>query len=363
MKILYPGRKGIALSLFDLISSDIDADRADYMLRDGQTSGIGFGNYDVDRLVDAMTIYEDKNDPKQKFYIRPKIKALSSVESFLIERFKLHKWLYFHKHVVFTDRILMLSLRSLIKANDYKNHPLKGLLTIENFHFSNYVSNDIPFDDVALISILRESRGIVSKFLKHSENHKGIRYTLSVYDKMLRILFDRENWSFAICKNVGEYVQLEEKIYNHLVIDRSQVSSSILNQYADILVHPIDSNEKHSEFQHTISANLSDDDFFIIETEKGFKPYELLKRAANKTSKFFLIDESSESHIPLTTISTLTRSLWDTWEREMHLFVYAIQLNSQVSQENRRSIYQDRIAEHIANLWKKDILIPGGDHD
>ncbi len=101
LKIFRSNPRGIFATIREIISSDIDADRADFLLRDGVTSGIGFGQYDVMRLVESMVLYYD--DKNKLFHLSPTTAALSTVEAFLVERYKMYKWLYYHPHIVLTD--------------------------------------------------------------------------------------------------------------------------------------------------------------------------------------------------------------------------------------------------------------------
>lgn len=361
LKVLYPNRSDIGHSLYELISSDVDADRGDYLRRDGQTSGIGFGSYDIDRLVESMTIWFDFG--KKRFYIRPSLKALSSVESFLVERFKLYKWLYYHQHVVLTDRILMMLMRCLIKANtdiNTKHHPLKGLLTLEMFHYSNYLKDGTPFDDNAVISILRKSKVIVEKFLQSKRISAKLKYELLLYDRMLRILLDREVWSVPVWKNLKEYLSVENEAL-HKIKDRdpNTLPKRVLDRYAKELANPIDSNANHSAYQSTITYSLSTDKYFIIETEKSFDPYEPLEDTEDKNiSNYFLISETSNSQLYLTSMSSLTRALRDAWDKEMHLFVYAIFLeeNTKKQQVDAANAIKEKLISHIANLYQEGIL-------
>lgn len=48
--------------LYEIISSDIDVDRGDYLRRDGYNSGIGFGSYDIERLIDSISVAKIRLD-------------------------------------------------------------------------------------------------------------------------------------------------------------------------------------------------------------------------------------------------------------------------------------------------------------
>jgi HD superfamily phosphohydrolase len=88
--------EGVIPALHELVSGDLDADRADYIRRDGYACGFEFGTYDLERIVISTRLMRD--GPTFKF--RPTTTALSAVESFFIERLRIYRWLVFHHNVV-----------------------------------------------------------------------------------------------------------------------------------------------------------------------------------------------------------------------------------------------------------------------
>lgn len=91
-----------------ILAGDHDVDRADYLLRDGHMSGVGFGKYDVERFVSSMRLCRIQD----RFEVMPTSKAMSTVESALIERYKLYKWVYYHhKVLVFCDLVGKIAIR------------------------------------------------------------------------------------------------------------------------------------------------------------------------------------------------------------------------------------------------------------
>ena len=98
-------------TLLGIIDNDIDVDRADYFLRDGITSGTGFGSYDLERLVGSMRLCKTARD----FIIRPNTSAVSAVETFVTERSKLHRWLYFHPIVILFETCFVNLLKLIVK--------------------------------------------------------------------------------------------------------------------------------------------------------------------------------------------------------------------------------------------------------
>lgn len=91
--------------LSDVISSQLDADRLDYLLRDNLMTGANYGGFDVKWLLMAMTV-----DPlTNHLVVLPK--AISAVEAYLQARYHMYRNVYFHKVVRSAEGMLKLALR------------------------------------------------------------------------------------------------------------------------------------------------------------------------------------------------------------------------------------------------------------
>lgn len=71
-----------------LISSQIDADRMDYLLRDSYFSGTNYGNFDLSRILRVMHPYKDG--------IRFDYNGMHAVEDYITSRYQMYMQVYFH---------------------------------------------------------------------------------------------------------------------------------------------------------------------------------------------------------------------------------------------------------------------------
>lgn len=88
--------------LRQLISSELDADRMDYLRRDSLHAGVSYGHFDFDWLVGNLT-YHIRD---QSCYLTLQHRALYSFEDFLISRFHMFLMVYFHYKSVVFDAML-----------------------------------------------------------------------------------------------------------------------------------------------------------------------------------------------------------------------------------------------------------------
>ncbi len=88
--------------LQQLISSELDVDRMDYLRRDSLAAGVSYGQFDYDWLLNNLTyhVYEGK------CLLALQHRALYSFEDFLISRFHMFLMVYFHHRAVIYDEML-----------------------------------------------------------------------------------------------------------------------------------------------------------------------------------------------------------------------------------------------------------------
>jgi len=71
-----------------LISSQIDADRMDYLLRDAYFTGVSYGHFDMERILRVMRPREDQVVIKKS--------GMHAVEDYIMSRYQMYWQVYFH---------------------------------------------------------------------------------------------------------------------------------------------------------------------------------------------------------------------------------------------------------------------------
>ncbi len=131
--------------LRDIVSSQLDADRLDYILRDGLATGVKIGVYDCERILTMLQPTEIDGAPRLGVSYR----AREAVEGYLIARFHMFKQVYLHKTVRSAEKMLEAVLRRAgeLLANDALDSeqldPVLGrLLRGEQLEPANYAMLD-----------------------------------------------------------------------------------------------------------------------------------------------------------------------------------------------------------------------------
>jgi len=93
--------------LGEIISSDLGADRMDYLLRDSHYTGVAYGVVDADRIASTLSL--------GKGGIMLQERGLEAAESLLVARFTMFSTVYLHKTVRIASRMLQHSISLAIE--------------------------------------------------------------------------------------------------------------------------------------------------------------------------------------------------------------------------------------------------------
>jgi HD superfamily phosphohydrolase len=80
-----------------LISGSLDLDKIEYLKRDAFMCGVNYGDIDVDRLLNSLTIVEDAERGGQMVGVYEK--GLSALESLLFAKYQMYRNVYWHHAV------------------------------------------------------------------------------------------------------------------------------------------------------------------------------------------------------------------------------------------------------------------------
>ena len=89
--------------LHQLVSSQLDMDRLDYLGRDSFFTGVSEGIVGTDRIISMLNVHEDELVVDEK--------GIYSVEKFIISRRLMYWQVYMHKTVIAADQLLLNILR------------------------------------------------------------------------------------------------------------------------------------------------------------------------------------------------------------------------------------------------------------
>ena len=178
---LYSGQsefagKSIAPFLKEIVSSQLDVDRMDYMIRDQANSGAQIGGFDSARVIRALRVDETG-------HLYAKNWGLPAIEAYLVTRYHLYNQVYFHKVNQLTQEYLVRVLaRAKNLANENKlnlSESLENMLCNPSLSVQQYVRlTDADINGVLMDWADHEDiilSGYAKRLVSRRDYHKSIR--------------------------------------------------------------------------------------------------------------------------------------------------------------------------------------------
>lgn len=119
--------------MYQLISGQIDMDRADYLKRDSFYTGVAEGNINSERIITMLNVVDDELVIEEK--------GIYSVEKFLVARRLMYWQVYLHKTSLAAEQLL---IRVLKRA---KELALQGVQLQASAALSFFIYNEISIED------------------------------------------------------------------------------------------------------------------------------------------------------------------------------------------------------------------------
>jgi hypothetical protein len=196
--------------LSSLISSQLDADRMDYLLRDSFFTGVPLGQFDISRLIKSLTITVHKDN----FYVCVLEKYLPIIEDYLLARYQMHGQVYYHN---FKCQMELVVKKILRRAYELYNHKLLEKAYLPEAIVSIFecreitVKEYIDLDDSVLISLF-------SKWKRHNDEILSALCTVFIDRKKYTQLELLDNTDTDIEEFKKELIEVLQT-YNYKVTD------------------------------------------------------------------------------------------------------------------------------------------------
>lgn len=192
--------------MHQLISGQLDMDRADYLKRDSFYTGVAEGNINSERLISMLNVRNDELVVEEK--------GLYSVEKFLIARRLMYWQVYLHKTSVVAEQILIRLLnraKELVQQGQELTMSTALAFFVKNKISKNNFSQEVlemfaRLDDTDIISAMKEWQFhpdvVLSKLSKMLLNRDLLKIKVRLNDfeeqKIKRLQ------KLSVAKGVGE---------------------------------------------------------------------------------------------------------------------------------------------------------------
>ncbi|WP_460190755.1 HD domain-containing protein [Urechidicola sp. KH5] len=247
LNTLFGGKLSLAIEIFkgnyhrpflnQLISSQLDMDRLDYLKRDGFYTGVSEGNINSDRLITMLNVKDEQLVVEEK--------GVYSVEKFIVSRRLMYWQVYLHKTGLVAEKLLVKLLKRA-KELVQEGKEVKASATLTYFLEHQLTANN--FNDATLETFSRlddyDVLGAIKEWIVNDD---------SVLSYLAESLVNRKLYQIEIQTEPFEssYLTAQRK----KVQDKFNISEDVLEYY---FIHDSVSNQAYSEIKNQINILYKD---------------------------------------------------------------------------------------------------------
>ena len=261
--------------LYQLVSSQLDMDRLDYLKRDSFYTGVTDGNIGTERIINMLNVANGNLVIEEK--------GIYSIEKFILARRLMYWQVYLHKTVISSENMLI----KLIKRAKILLENKVEIFTTSNLKY--FLSQDFAKD------LKNNQIKVIEKFAELDDY--DIYFCLKKWqyssDKILSILS-----SNLLNRNINKIIIENEKIEQNRIIDiKNKVAKDFRLNDIEIDFLVIDNqvtNHVYDEEKSNINILMKNNE--VLDLAKASDHFNI-KALNNKTKKYFisypkLIDEN-----------------------------------------------------------------------
>jgi HD superfamily phosphohydrolase len=271
------------IALSQLVSSQLDVDRMDYLLRDSFMTGVKYGIYDLEWIIRTIEIDREKD----RIYVAAE--GLHAVEGYLQARYYMFKQVYFHRNL----RSAEVILRSLLK---------RAIELIKE-------NGDVWFaQDTPLEKILRGKKLSLAEHLQMDDSD---------------VVFHIKRWQFSKDKILADLSKrfINRHLFSALDLDMPEDEKRTFLEKARKIV-------EDSGF---------DPDYYFIEDKASDEPYYLYK-ANEKEPKSSILVQVGYSRPEIREISEVSPAVESLKKAyELHRVCFPSELKEEISSFYRKT--------------------------
>lgn len=245
--------------LYQLVSSQLDMDRLDYLNRDSFFTGVTEGQIGADRIIEMLNVHNGNLVLEEK--------AIYSIEKFLVSRRFMYWQVYLHKTVVSAEFMLIHILRRA------KELVLQGKELFASPALMYFLKHNITETD------FKTNPAVLDTFAKLDDFDitSAIKVWQDADDKILSILskklINRELFKIEVSKN--EFSPDRIKVEKELIRDKYQLVGNEVDYfvYSETLV-----NNAYNQNKQNINLILKNGE--IMDVSKASDNYNLTALAS-----------------------------------------------------------------------------------
>jgi HD superfamily phosphohydrolase len=189
-----------APALRQIVSSECDADRMDYLQRDSFYSGVNYGKFDADWLIDNVVAVEEQG----QMFMGIRSRAIFSFEDFLLSRYHMFATVYLHYTPVIFEKMLTRYFETSRQGGK------------SEFSLPADIDRYTQLDDMDLMMALRKSRN---------------PWARRIIDRRPFVLLDEQNEGHQMARTGVSHDELAARLATARIEHIATRSRSVLSKY------------------------------------------------------------------------------------------------------------------------------------
>ena len=250
----FHGKLDLAIEMFkgtyerpffhQLVSSQLDMDRLDYLNRDSFYTGVEEGRPGADRLIKMLRVHEERLVLEEK--------AVYSVENFLVSRRLMYWQVYLHKTVTAAEQMVIRTVQRArdlarqgveVPANSCLGYFLGRAVRLDEFEKNEKVlSHFVELDDYDIWSAIKTWAGhpdVVLSYLAKSILHRNLLKIVLApepFDEEFRLgIRELIEEKFNLPPTEAELLMISGRLSNSAYNAESQEPIEILTKKGDVV--------------------------------------------------------------------------------------------------------------------------------
>lgn len=245
----FDGQLSLAIQIFEgkykkkflhqLVSSQLDVDRLDYLTRDSFFTGVNEGVIAYDRIIEMMQVKNDELVLEQK--------GIYSIENFIIARRLMYWQVYLHKTVLGVELLLIKCIERAkyliekgekLKFSTALGYFLQNKITLKNYKQSKSVLDKFSdLDDIDILAAIKEWQHhkdiILSKLSSAIINRKLYKIEMTnqpFHYKKINTIIKSTAQQYGISEEDASFLVLADSTSNHAYNPKESQISLLTNQ-------------------------------------------------------------------------------------------------------------------------------------
>ena len=222
--------------LHELVSSQLDMDRMDYLIRDSYFTGVAEGVIGYDRIIKMLNVVDN--------HLVVEEKGIYSIEKFLVARRLMYWQVYLHKTVLSAEQMLIAILKraKMLIASNVKVYCSQKLHDFLASDFSliskelivkDYIDAFAELDDIDIMALLKNNT-------KHSDFILSYTSECLLERKLFKIYLQEEVFENkvkeGILKDVEKYLNIGRNLAENLILEGQESNLSYNSKKEEIRI-------------------------------------------------------------------------------------------------------------------------------